>query len=419
VVGGVAWWIFGRPVALPGSGAAPAVVRSGSGHVPGRMVVAGPDASAPSAPAQAQAQPQTAPADDPVAQAIAGANRLADAGEFGAAVLALEQVRGAAASDRIDLHIAAATDRGRAWYRSQVAGLPAGGSAQDIAARLPVLAILRDRAIPADRADAESRWTTELARLSQRLSAARVQARRQIDDGQAAVLPALAAELAPAFAGTPVAGLHRQFASACREAAQGSGAGPDDILRRAGLALLRGDGAAARALLAGADGFDRGDLMKRREALLGRDAAVLAFDDAADLQAVDAVLGSIRLERGALTGAAEEMAVVGCVVAVGGPTWEAGITGSFSGASDEAIGAWTVQAGDNVAVSATWTDATVTVEVPGAARWTAARTAATRGGAGRQARGRGRWPAYRTDPGRRAAARAGAAHRRWRALAAR
>ncbi|GDY11439.1 hypothetical protein LBMAG53_03160 [Planctomycetota bacterium] len=274
---------------------------------------------------------------DPVADVAAEVDRLAAAHDFGAAALALTRGRErlakqvtAAERGRLDLLAGGLTDRGRSWYRTQIDALPGGTSAAEVATRLKALARLRDVVLDADRADAENRWQVDLARLTQRLADARRQARKLLETGTPAQLPALAGALREHFSGTPVEALHRQFATVCGEAARPVGSDPPGILAKAAGLLLTGDGDTARKLLQNTTGLDQGDLLRRRELLLGRQAAVLGFSDPADLQSIVVLSGEPRLADGHLVGTATEAAAIALAVPVGGPTWEVAATGTFS-----------------------------------------------------------------------------------------
>lgn len=223
-----------------------------------------------------------------------------------------------------------------AWYRRQVAALPAADGGSGLAARLTALASLRDRVPAALVSDAESRYQEAITRINQRLLAARRSLRQAVEAGRLAELPGIAERERAAFLGTPVEGLHRQLVRVSAEAAQASSlwAGSWELTRRrlphakgeaalsaAALLLLAGEPAQARSLLAD-PGLAQGELLRRRESLLGREAAVLAFDDPADLLALDVLRGEPQIANGSLSGRAAEPVSVACSVPVAGNTWE-------------------------------------------------------------------------------------------------
>lgn len=226
---------------------------------------------------------------------------------------------------------------GEAWYQAELAKLPAQSAPGGLNVALARLARLRDVVIAVDRGDAEARYQEAQARLLQRLEAARRQARQRLEAGKAAELPALAAALAADFEDTPIAGVQRQFATLLDEAARSvrlwQGSWPatraalatatgEDALAAAAALLLSGDVAAAKRLLADEPALREGGLLRRREALLGREAAVLRFTDATDLQFIETTLGEPQFGDGALTAPAGEPCGFVCTVPVGGPDWD-------------------------------------------------------------------------------------------------
>ena len=101
--------------------------------------------------------------------------------------------------------------------------------------------------------------------------------------------------------------------------------------------LLVGDQAAAKAVLAQDPALGQGDLLRRREALFGRTAAVLTFDDPGDLQAIEVLQGEPRLEGGVLTGLPNEAVGISCVAPVQGPSWEALVGLALTGGTGQAV----------------------------------------------------------------------------------
>jgi hypothetical protein len=231
-----------------------------------------------------------------------------------------------------------------AWYRSELAKLPAGTTPTELAARLRGCAELRDRVQTADRADAESRYQEALARIGQQLLAAKREARASIAAGRLTALPTLANDLAPAMAGTVFAAPHAEFTARCTAAAgyaqhwagtwaltrpQLEAATGAAAISAGALLLLMDETAAGSKVLDGSD--LEGAALTQRAALFNREAAVLSFDDPGDLQLVEITTGEPRLQGGALRGSAEEPVVLTCPVPIGGKTWEAGLVLAASG----------------------------------------------------------------------------------------
>ena len=229
---------------------------------------------------------------------------------------------------------------GDQWYQQALSGLPRGDGANELAKRLKAVDGLRDVVLADNRPDAESRYQEALTKLGQRLNAARRSARQAIESGKTLELPKIANDLAPAFAGTPVADIHRQFALLCNE---GAGITPmwknswvvtrsrllttkgADALAAAAALILAGDTIEAKALLANDAALASGDLLRRREALIGRKAAVLTFDDPEDLQYIEVITGAPRMAPGTLTGTAGEAIGVSCAAPLGGSGWDVAI----------------------------------------------------------------------------------------------
>lgn len=226
---------------------------------------------------------------------------------------------------------------GEAWYQAELDKLPDLSAPGGLTAALNRLGLLRDVVIGVDRADAEARYQEAQTRLLQRLEAARGQARQRLEAGKAADLPALAAALAADFKGTPIAGMQRQFGVLVGEAARSArlwqGSWPatrsalaratgEDALAAAAALLLSGDVAEAKRLLSDEPALRQGALLRRREALLGREAAVLHFNDATDLQFIETTLGEPQFGDGVLTGTPGEPCGLACTVPVGGADWD-------------------------------------------------------------------------------------------------
>ena len=230
---------------------------------------------------------------------------------------------------------------GDAWYRQQIAALPAATTAANVAPRLARLAELRDVSQTSNRGDAELLYQELATRLDQQLSAARRRARQELEAGRPEALPKLVAELEPWFTGTPLVGVFRQFRALAGEAAaakplfRADWTATREALRTAkgtealaaGAALiLAGASAEGRKLLLAEPALAQGEALRRREALFGREAAILSFSELGDLQYVEDVQGDVRMDSGALTGTAGEAAGLTIAVPVGGENWNAGLT---------------------------------------------------------------------------------------------
>lgn len=270
-------------------------------------------------------------------------------GDYGAAELtaqgALADLPPTAADSERQREVQRVVDRvrreGQAWYQGELARLTGGVEAHDIVASLKALTRLRDTALRADRLDAATRYDEARERLRQHLAGSRRDARLHLEAGRPEALAALAKDVETAFAGAPAMTDLRAFLAQCRSAAtlaqrhpglewsalrpQLAEATGADALAAAAALLLIGDRAGAEALLS------RGDLAEpplviQREALQGREAAVLAFDHPGDLRFIEATLGDPRLAGGALEGVAGEAVGLRCSVPVGGDDWEVALT---------------------------------------------------------------------------------------------
>jgi hypothetical protein len=65
-----------------------------------------------------------------------------------------------------------------------------------------------------------------------------------------------------------------------------------------------------------------GDLLRRREAIFGRKAAVLTFDDPDDLQYIEVLTGTPRMSGGTLTGSPGEVIAIACAAPIGASGWD-------------------------------------------------------------------------------------------------
>ena len=241
---------------------------------------------------------------------------------------------------------------GEAWYRKQIAALPLATEATQVAPRLARLGELRDVTLSSNRSDAESRYQELVTKLDQQLRAARRQARQAVEEGNLAELPNLAKNLAPWFTGTPVAGVYRQFAALAQEAV---GAKPlwqnqwqatrehlrtakgEQALAAGAALMLAGYADEGKAVLLAEPALNAGVLVRRREALFGREAAILSFSDLGDLQYIETLQGDIRLVDGALSGVGREISGVAVAVPVGGANWNAAMTVTLGKGNGQAL----------------------------------------------------------------------------------
>ncbi|HEX3133817.1 MAG TPA: FHA domain-containing serine/threonine-protein kinase, partial [Planctomycetota bacterium] len=241
---------------------------------------------------------------------------------------------------------------GETWYRAQVIALPEATTAANVAPRLARLSELRDRALATNRGDAKSHYQELVTRLDQQLKAARRQARQAVEAGKLETLPAIAKQLEPWFVGTPLVGVQRQFSSLVSEAAAAKplwkgewAATRENLLAAKGEAalaagaalILAGQGDAARALLLGDAALGQGALVRRREALFGREATILSFSDLGNLQYIETLQGEVRLQDKALTGVGTEACGLAITVPVGGATWNAGLTLKLGKGTGQAV----------------------------------------------------------------------------------
>lgn len=254
---------------------------------------------------------------------------------------------------------------GDQWYQDELGRLAKGDAPADIAERLRGIDRLRDVVLADNRPDAESRYQEALTRLGQRLNVAKRQARQAIETGRVLDLPKIASDLAPAFAQTPVADLHRQFSLLCNEAAgirplwatswavtkpRLLAAKGSTALAAAAALLLAGETAEAKALLANDPALTSGDLLRRREEIIGRKAAVLTFDDPDDLQYIEVVAGEPRMAAGSLTGTPGEAVVLSCAAPIGAVGWDVAVGVTLEQAMAEGQAALSLARGENADV---------------------------------------------------------------------
>jgi serine/threonine protein kinase len=232
---------------------------------------------------------------------------------------------------------------GAQWYRAQIAALPDIRDAKNIQQGLLTKCLtelnhLRDLTLAENRADAESRYQEVLSRLLQQLGTVRRQARKELEEGRPKAIEPLVKGLEGIFRDTPVAGVYRQFAALTAEAAAApivSGVswtstmeslrkvrGPEALAAGAAL-ILGGDPETGKQVLFREPLLESGDLSVRREAMLGREAAVLSFNDITDLQFIETIDGEPQFSGGALTGPSGAACGIACSVPVGGDSWDA------------------------------------------------------------------------------------------------
>ena len=303
-------------------------------------------------------------ADDAAAERWRLAQHEVDAlvkqGNWGAAELRLARVSdeikgvagGAAISEAQRLKGEQLHLDGEAWYRAQIAALPDAAIATNVAPRLARLSDLRDSALAINRGDAESRYQELVTRLDQQLKAARRQARQAIEAGRPESVPAVAKQLEPWFAKTPLAGVYRQFNALAAEAATAKplwradwpathesllAAKGEAALAAGAVLLLSGAADEGRTLLLGDPALAQGAFLRRREALFGREAAILSFSDLGDLQYIETLQGDVRLLDNALTGVGKEACGLAITVPVGGANWNAGLLLKLGKGSGQAV----------------------------------------------------------------------------------
>ncbi len=273
---------------------------------------------------------------------------------------------------------------GDRWYRTQLAALPAAVDAAGLAHHLHQLNTLRDAVLADNRADAQSRYQEALTKLGQSLDAARRQARQLIDGGKVDQLPALATGLAPAFAGTPLVDAQRQFAVLCTEAAaakplvQGTwalthprllAAKGEPALAAAAILLLVGDNTEAKNLLANDPALASGALLRRREALNGRTAAILTFDQPDDLRFIEVITGEPRMAAGALTAAPGEPITLTCATPVRTSGWEVVVGATLAATQAESEAQFSLGVGEAADAQVRIEGETVALKVRTATGW--------------------------------------------------
>ncbi len=230
---------------------------------------------------------------------------------------------------------------GQAWYQKQIATVTTSSEVVDIVGALKTLSLLRDTALRADRLDAATRFEEARQRLRQHLAGSRRDARLRVEAGDFAGLTALAATVEKSFRGAPGMTDVRAFIAQCTQAAalaqffpktpwatvvrqlpQQSGAA---ALAGAAALLLVDDEGKATTLLARPE-LAEPPLVIAREALRGREAAVLSFDHPSDLRFIETVLGQPSLMNGVLSGPPGEPVALRVAVPFSGDDWEVGLT---------------------------------------------------------------------------------------------
>ena len=309
-------------------------------------------------PPRTDLKPRVASADPLLAQVQELRRRLALAAQVGWAALERESAalagqvgEGTPAARELSLVQQQLADDAEAWYKSELAKLPPSGQ-QTVGARLNGLSRLRDEAGTAERLDADVRYQEELATLMQRLNDVRRQARRALEAGRIDELAKLAGDLAPAFADTPFSAVQRQFALHCSEAAGLTALWKTDwrttaigferqrgerALAAGSALLLIGDPKRAKRVLLADPQLATGSLMRRREALMGGLAAVLTFDEPADMQFLDVTSGEPVLGGGVLRGSAGQATSLGSTVLVGGADWLSEVVLSLASPEAEVV----------------------------------------------------------------------------------
>jgi len=250
----------------------------------------------------------------------------------------------------VHLRTAQVLSDGDAWYQHQIEKLPSDKDPVGLSQRLRSLTSLRDVTLSSNRADAEARYQEALSKLTQRLSLAKRRAREVIENGQLDELSGLSAPLENAFADTPVVGLQETFSALVHEATGVKTLWQGDWVRtKAALATSKGANClpAAAALILGGDadgqavarklladpGLAVPELLKRKEALLGRGAAILTFKDPSDLQFIDTLQGDPQLNGGSLHG--DDTCGISCTAPVGGPNWSASVSMTLTNQKDQ------------------------------------------------------------------------------------
>jgi hypothetical protein len=87
----------------------------------------------------------------------------------------------------------------------------------------------------------------------------------------------------------------------------------------------------------GEPALGQGALVRRREALFGREAAILSFSDLGDLQYIETLDGDVRLDGNALTSVGTAACGVAITVPVGGATWNAALTLKLGAGNGQAV----------------------------------------------------------------------------------
>jgi hypothetical protein len=347
---GISLPTFIHNLETPGVNGAAAPAGAPGTASPALSVVAAGPVGAPSAPGAAPApaapDPEQAAAAERWQAVQAEVDGAIASNSWGAAEMALSRFAAAVAKPdgladlraSVKLKQAQLSLDGAAWFRREIAALPTAS-----APRLTRLNEVRDIALSGQRGEAEGLYQEALAKLTQLLSAAKRKARRELEAGRPESLPALANDLAPSFGGTPVEGLQRQFAVLTKEAAgvrklwrgdwsatreQLTTAKGADALSAAAALILSDAPGPAHALVMGDPALATGELLRRREQLLGREAAILSFTAVTDLQFLDIRQGEPHLDAGAgvFTGAPGAPVGIGCTVPVGGASWEVAMT---------------------------------------------------------------------------------------------
>jgi pSer/pThr/pTyr-binding forkhead associated (FHA) protein len=388
----VVGWHYLKPPVVPADGGLPSVTPPSSASG-----VTGTSASQGQSPTQApnaagvNTQPAltTAAADEAWAKLRADVEGFIKTSDHGAAELtataALSGPLAATHKTGIERLVARVRRDGRAWYQEQLATLPEGSTVADLVAELKALVRLRDTALLSDRRDAASRYDDARQRLRQHLAGARREARLALEAGNPAELTTLGARTAAAFKGAPATSEMRAFLAQCRLAAGLAELYPNTTwaemhlqmveqpqtaaLAAAAALLLIGEDAQAETLLARPE-LSKPPAVVEREALRGREAAVLSFDSPSDLRSIETIIGVPSMADGALSAPAGDPIALRCAVPIGGEDWEVGLTMQLGNApNNQADLLLTCRQGDRQDASLRVSNDGVRIRIRGATGW--------------------------------------------------
>ncbi|MFW5846480.1 MAG: protein kinase domain-containing protein, partial [Planctomycetota bacterium] len=228
---------------------------------------------------------------------------------------------------------------GRLWYDVLARDLPTAAETDDLRGLVDRLQGLRRQVLPSLLPDVGARLRAAETRLRRGLAVARRRATQLLEAGQAADLPALAAEIAVTYTGTRLEHLQRTFSARCTEAARIPWLGDWNATRAelvesdgpaalaaAGALFLTGDAEAATTLLLRLD--DPG-LRARADAMIGHSGLTITFDDLAALERFTVTAGDPALADGALIGVDGQTTELISREALRGRAWESRATFSL------------------------------------------------------------------------------------------